>query len=137
MSNFGVFASPERHLVFDVNDFDETAPGPFEWDIKRLAREPGDRRAREWVQGKAASLRGSGRSVSAYREAMRKFAVGSNLEVWYAHLDMDVGDGLDQALARSQPAPSEPTPPWPRRAPKTVRKRSRNLRRSWMASHGS
>jgi uncharacterized protein (DUF2252 family) len=88
MSNFGVFASPERHLVFDVNDFDETAPGPFEWDIKRLA-------ASLEIAGRENGFKAKQRravvvaSVTAYRDAMRKFAVGSNLDVWYAHLDMD------------------------------------------------
>ena len=88
MSNFGVFASPERHLVFDVNDFDETLPGPFEWDIKRLAasleisaRDNGFKRKerRSVVLG----------AICGYLEAMRAFATQTQLEVWYAHLDMD------------------------------------------------
>jgi uncharacterized protein (DUF2252 family) len=88
MSNFGVFGSPERHLFFDVNDFDETAPGPWEWDIKRLAaslevagREndvPRKMRARI-VQG----------SVRSYRETMRELATVSMMSVWYAHLDVE------------------------------------------------
>ena len=103
MSNFGVFASPERHLVFDVNDFDETAPGPFEWDVKRLAasleiagRENGFKAKQRRSVVKAA--------VTAYREAMRKFAEGSHLAVWYAHLDLDDGDGIDPAFARAKPS---------------------------------
>ena len=69
MSNFGVFASPERHLVFDVNDFDETAPGPFEWDVKRLG-------ASLEIAGRENGFKGKERravvvaAVSAYREAM-------------------------------------------------------------------
>ena len=85
LSNFGVFGSPERNLVFDINDFDETLPGPFEWDVKRLAASltvaaqnngfsPAD--AREIT---AASVR-------SYREAMATFAGMPTLEVWYAHL---------------------------------------------------
>jgi uncharacterized protein (DUF2252 family) len=88
MSNFGVFASPERHLVFDINDFDETAPGPFEWDVKRLA-------SSLEIAGRGNGFKAKQRravvvaSVTAYREAMREFALGSNLDVWYAHLDVD------------------------------------------------
>jgi uncharacterized protein (DUF2252 family) len=88
LSNFGAFASPERNLVFDVNDFDETLPGPFEWDVKRLA----------------ASLTVAGRdngfsakvcrkmalaAAEGYRNAMREFADQTFLEVWYAHLDIE------------------------------------------------
>jgi uncharacterized protein (DUF2252 family) len=88
LSNFGAFASPERRLVFDLNDFDETLPGPFEWDVKRLAasfevaaRDRGfDDRARRTVVT---------RSVETYRTAMTTFAAMSNLDVWYAHLDVD------------------------------------------------
>ena len=88
LCNFGVFGSPERHLFFDVNDFDETAPGPWEWDVKRLAasleiaaRDNGFRRGR-----RTSIVR---RAVRSYRETMRDFAQMSMLEVWYAHLDMD------------------------------------------------
>ncbi len=88
LSNFGVFGSAERRLVFDVNDFDETLPGPWEWDVKRLAaslevaaRDNGfaDNRRREIVTATMAS----------YREAMRSFAKMTNLDVWYARADMD------------------------------------------------
>ena len=85
LSNFGVFASPERHLVFDLNDFDETLPGPWEWDVKRLAaslqiasRENGctDADARRTVLT----------AVAEYRRAMNEFARWQTLQVWYAHL---------------------------------------------------
>ncbi len=88
LSNFGIFGSPERHLVFDVNDFDETAPGPWEWDVKRLA-------ASLEVAGRENGLEEKQRrrivrqAVRSYRESMREFADMSMLEVWYAHLDMD------------------------------------------------
>ena len=87
LSNFGLFGSAERRLMFDVNDFDETLPGPWEWDIKRLA----------------ASLEVAGRDngftpkqrrdivvacVSRYRQAMREFAAMTNLDVWYARADI-------------------------------------------------
>ncbi len=88
LSNFGVFASPERRLVFDINDFDETLPGPWEWDVKRLAasfaaagRENGyalKDRQRIVVGG-----------VAAYRKAMAAFAGMRNLDVWYARLEID------------------------------------------------
>jgi uncharacterized protein (DUF2252 family) len=87
LSNFGLFGSAERRLMFDVNDFDETLPGPWEWDVKRLA----------------ASLEVAGRdngftakqcrdaitaTVARYRMAMREFASMTNLDVWYAHADI-------------------------------------------------
>jgi uncharacterized protein (DUF2252 family) len=88
LSNFGVFGSAERRLVFDVNDFDETAPGPWEWDVKRLA-------ASLEVAARDNGFSGKKRraivaaAVAQYREAMRGFADMTNLEVWYAHADMD------------------------------------------------
>ncbi len=88
LSNFGVFASPERRLVFDLNDFDETLPGPWEWDVKRLAvsmliaarhngfsRKDEDRVVLD--------------TVGEYRTAMAAFAAMKNLDVWYAHLDVE------------------------------------------------
>jgi uncharacterized protein (DUF2252 family) len=86
LSNFGAFASPERRLLFDVNDFDETLPGPFEYDVKRMAasftvaaRNNGFAKA----DTKAATLG----SVTAYREAMAGFAAMGTMDIWYAHLD--------------------------------------------------
>src|SRR3954465_3176939 len=88
LSNFGAFGSPERRLLFDINDFDETLPGPWEWDLKRLA-------ASFAVAGRENGFAEGDRNtvivatVAAYREAMRAFAGMRNLEVWYAHLDVD------------------------------------------------
>jgi uncharacterized protein (DUF2252 family) len=88
LSNFGVFGSPERRLMFDVNDFDETLPGPWEWDVKRLA-------ASLEVAGRDNGFSRSQRAavviaaVTRYREAMRSFAGTSNLDVWYAHADVE------------------------------------------------
>jgi uncharacterized protein (DUF2252 family) len=88
LSNFGAFASPERRLVFDVNDFDETLPGPFEWDVKRLA-------ASLAVAGRDNGFPGKARrkiilaAAEGYRVAMRAFAEQPLLEVWYAHLDIE------------------------------------------------
>ena len=88
LSNFGLFASPERRLLFDLNDFDETLPGPFEYDVKRMAasftiaaRNNGFSRA----DTRAATLA----SVTAYREAMAGFAQMPTMDIWYAHLDED------------------------------------------------
>jgi len=88
LSNFGVFASPERRLVFDVNDFDETLPGPWEWDVKRLAastliaaRENGFP-----VKHQDQAVLDT---VEEYRTAMARFAAMKNLDVWYAHLDVE------------------------------------------------
>jgi uncharacterized protein (DUF2252 family) len=88
LSNFGIFGSAERRLMFDVNDFDETLPGPWEWDVKRLAASlevaargngfPGKQR-REIVMA----------AVGRYRQAMRSFAAMTNLDIWYARADMD------------------------------------------------
>ena len=88
LSNFGIFGSAERRLVFDVNDFDETLPGPWEWDVKRLAtslevaaRENGFPRKRRHALVRAA--------VARYRTAMREFSGMSNLDVWYARVEME------------------------------------------------
>jgi len=88
LSNFGAFASPERNLVFDVNDFDETLPGPFEWDVKRLA-------ASLAVAGRDSGFPAKARrkialaAAERYRTAMREFAEQTFLDVWYAHLDIE------------------------------------------------
>jgi uncharacterized protein (DUF2252 family) len=88
LSNFGAFASPERRLVFDVNDFDETLPGPWEWDVKRLAAS-----MLIAAQDNGFPVKDQERvvleTVEAYRTAMAGFAGMSNLEVWYAHLDIE------------------------------------------------
>ena len=100
LSNFGVFGSPERQLVFDCNDFDETLPGPWEWDVKRLA-------ASIVV---AARMRGFSKSVRnesilalglAYRQSMRQMAAQSNLEVWYSHIEVESGLALLKEQAQT------------------------------------
>src|SRR4051812_24965325 len=86
LSNFGGFASPDRDLVFDLNDFDETLPGPWEWDVKRLA-------ASIEVAGRARGFKRKQRrrivrgAMAEYREAMRRFAGMSVLDVWYSRID--------------------------------------------------
>jgi len=88
LSNFGMFGTPERHLYFDVNDFDETHPGPFEWDVKRLAASL-EIAARERDFGSGQRRAAVAAGVRAYREAMAGFATMSTMDVWYSHLDVD------------------------------------------------
>ena len=104
LSNFGMFASPERRLLFDLNDFDETLPGPFEYDVKRLAasftiaaRNNGFTKA----DTRAATLA----SVAAYREAMAGFAAMGTMDIWYAHLAEDeLLKGVQSAAAEASKA---------------------------------
>ena len=87
LSNFGGFASPERELVLDINDFDETLPGPWEWDVKRLA-------ASVEIAGRERGFDAKQRrnhvsaTVGEYHRAMREFAGLGNLEMWYLHLNL-------------------------------------------------
>jgi uncharacterized protein (DUF2252 family) len=88
LSNFGAYASPERRLVFDINDFDETLPGPFEWDVKRLAASlvvAGRDNSFTDQQCRKIALGGS----KSYRTAMRTFAGQTIFDVWYAHLNIE------------------------------------------------
>jgi uncharacterized protein (DUF2252 family) len=88
LSNFGMFASPERRLVFDLNDFDETLPGPFEYDVKRMAASfliAGRNNGFAKADARAAAMA----SVAAYREAMAEFAQMPTMDIWYAHFDED------------------------------------------------
>jgi uncharacterized protein (DUF2252 family) len=94
LSNFGAFASPERHLVFDINDFDETLPGPFEYDVKRLAASltvaaQNNGFAKPDVKAITRA------AVTAYREAMAEFSSLRTLDIWYAHV---AEDDLKQAV---------------------------------------
>jgi uncharacterized protein (DUF2252 family) len=88
LSNFGAFASPERRLLFDLNDFDETLPGPFEYDVKRMAASftiAGRNNGFGKADTKAATLE----AAKAYREAMAGFAAMGTMDIWYARLDED------------------------------------------------
>jgi hypothetical protein len=87
LANFGTFDSPERDLVFDVNDFDETLPGPWEWDVKRLAASVCVAGRDRGFKGKQITAAVTG-TVAAYREAINAFAAIDNLAVWYAHSDV-------------------------------------------------
>jgi len=99
LSNFGLFASPERILMFDLNDFDETLPGPFEYDVKRMAASF-TIAARNNGFSKADSRAATLASVTAYREAMASFAQMGTMDIWYTHLDEDeLMKGVRGALA--------------------------------------
>ena len=104
LSNFGMFASPERRLMFDLNDFDETLPGPFEYDVKRMAASfliAGRNNGFTKADARAAAMA----SVTAYREAMAGFAQMPTMEIWYAHFDEDQFKTVVQdALAAETPA---------------------------------
>ena len=118
LSNFGVFASPDRRLVFDLNDFDETLPGPWEWDVKRLA-------VSMEVAGRDNGYSAKERrtvlmeTVGGYRKAMREFAAMRSLDVWYARLEIDelMVQLRSQATKGMLSAPKRPSP---RPAPKTA-----------------
>ncbi len=90
LMNFGVFASPERRLEFGLNDFDETYPGPWEWDVKRLA-------ASFAIAGRDNGFSTKDRAkvllalLGAYRSGMHEFAAMTNLAVWYSHIDVEAG----------------------------------------------
>ena len=102
LSNFGVFAAPDRRLIFSVNDFDETLPGPFEWDVKRLVASfavAGRDRDFDTKQRKSINLA----VARSYREAMQDMAQMKKLDVWYARLDVEEID----ARLGSQLKPSE------------------------------
>ncbi|HEY9263738.1 MAG TPA: DUF2252 domain-containing protein [Mycobacterium sp.] len=93
LSNFGAFAAPDRRLVFDLNDFDETLPGPFEWDVKRMVASfaiAGRDREFDDAERRAVNLA----AASSYRLAMQDLAQMRKLDVWYARLDVDELDAL-------------------------------------------
>jgi len=102
--NFGVFAAPDRRLVFDINDFDETSTGPWEWDVKRLV-------ASIEIAARAASFGDKLRRrllltvVRRYRDAMADFAAATNLQVWYARLDpVELVEAWRSAAAAARPS---------------------------------
>lgn len=87
LSNFGVFAAPDRQLVFDCNDFDETCPGPFEWDVKRLVASVAVA-GRQNGFGKRQRRQAALATAAGYRQAMREYAAMRDLEVWYSRIDV-------------------------------------------------
>ena len=102
VSNFGLFASPERSLVFDVNDFDETLPGPWEWDVKRLVTSVSIL-AKENGFGRGERDRVVRSCAQAYRDRMRTLAAMRELDVWYDQTVVDevLVSGVDQTYAQA------------------------------------
>ena len=103
LSNFGAFAAPDRRLVFSINDFDETHPGPFEWDLKRLAASfavAGRDRGFDDKSRRAINL-AVGRS---YREAINRYAGMRNLDLWYARVDVEdlLAEAAQSATAKER-----------------------------------
>jgi uncharacterized protein (DUF2252 family) len=100
LANFGAYASPERRMVFDVNDFDETLPGPWEWDVKRLVASLA---VAGRINNHSAAVRQSitAAAVAEYRTAMSRFASMPAIDVWYSHIDVD--DLLSQVKRQLQP----------------------------------
>jgi len=102
LSNFGIFAAPDRRSVFSINDFDETLPGPFEWDVKRLAASiavAGRDRGFDDATRRAAVTA----AMREYREAMARFAAMRNIDVWYARLDVaSIRDQLGAGASAKQ-----------------------------------
>ena len=87
INNFGVFASPERRLVFDLNDFDEAAPGPFEWDVKRLAASIVVA-GRDKELDRVATRRAVLDAVASYRDWTERYSKMTHLDVWYARIEV-------------------------------------------------
>jgi len=100
LSNFGVFGSPERRLVFDVTDFDETLPGPWEWDVKRLAASL-EVAGRENAYDEQTIRKIVRSAVRRYQKAMAALAELPNLEAWHSHVDLEDTQSFDAAGARA------------------------------------
>ena len=93
VSNFGLFATPERNIIFDVNDFDETLPGPWEWDVKRLAASVHIAARTNGRNEKRASA-AVRMAVAAYREQMQRLSTLTALQLWYTRIDAEAIDDL-------------------------------------------
>ena len=119
--NFGGFATPERNVVFDINDLDETLPAPWEWDLKRLTAEHGDRRARLADDRNRLRPRGLA-TVRSYRQHMADYSAMRALEVWYETISVEdvmavqdektrerMKQRLEKAEERSTPELSSPS----------------------------
>jgi uncharacterized protein (DUF2252 family) len=113
VSNFGAFMAPERRLIFDINDFDETLPGPFEWDVKRLAASFNvAARQQGFKSGKRQEVVAT--AAREYRKEMRRLASMGDLDIWFSRVDVDTverycsdvganrGKQLDRAVAKAE-----------------------------------
>ena len=125
LSNFGAFASPERQLLFDLNDFDETLPGPFEYDVKRLAASFTIAALNNGF-GKGDARDVTLAAVRGYRETMAEFAEMSTMDVWYAHLSEAT---LLEAIERLRAASTDTAEKKGSSKKKKKKKKKRRLRR--------
>jgi uncharacterized protein (DUF2252 family) len=100
--NFGLFATPERHLVFDVNDFDETLPGPWEWDVKRLAASVSVA-ARQAGFGDPLARSAAEAAVEAYHYRVGLYGRQGHLDAWYSRIDVEMLDQMatDERIRRN------------------------------------
>src|SRR5512139_3629149 len=99
LSNFGGFAAPDRRLIFDINDFDETHPGPFEWDLKRLAASFAVA-GRDRAFGEADRRAAVAEAAGEYRREMRRLAAMRTLDVWYERLDIAAIEQFTSQVSR-------------------------------------
>jgi uncharacterized protein (DUF2252 family) len=100
LSNFGGYAAPDRRLVFDINDFDETLPGPFEWDLKRLVTSfEVAGRSRDYTERQRRTV--DVEATRAYREAIAEFGAMRTFDVWYSRIDVDA---FNTQIVRRLPA---------------------------------
>lgn len=124
LSNFGFFAAPDRKIVFSVNDFDETLPGPFEWDVKRLVASFA---VAEHQRGSSDKQRRrvTAQVMKSYRSAMATFAGMRNIDIWYSRITVD--DIVEQFVSVvGKRAVRSSTRAWPRHARRTASRRSTN-----------
>ena len=131
ISNFGVFASPERRQVFDVNDFDETLDGPWEWDVKRMAASvvlAGRQKGYTAQESRQAALR----CVQRYRESMQQFALMNHLDVWYYHIDVETILAMLRGMEGQVPKSSRNA--WNKGRQKPANARASKPFRSWPRS---
>ena len=120
LSNFGGFAAPDRRLVFSINDFDETQPGPFEWDVKRLVASfavAGRDRGFDDEAARAINLA----VARSYREAMSRYAGMRNLDLWYSRDRRRRAHAAEsRRVATREGAQAARDRTWPRRGPRTA-----------------
>ena len=146
LSNFGLFAAPDRSVVFDVNDFDETNPGPFEWDVKRLATSF-VLAARDNGLAKKAGPAAAEAAAASYRDSMASFAAKRELEIWYDRIDVSAHGRRRSGSSPATRASAGPRSKRRRRRPSRGRRRrrgcatpgrrSRRSPRSWTAGAAS
>jgi uncharacterized protein (DUF2252 family) len=137
LSNFGLFASPERRLLFDLNDFDETLPGPFEYDVKRMAASFMTA-ARNRGFGKADARSAALASVTSYRQAMGSFAGMRTMDIWYAHLNEDeLRDTIRNTVTRTEKEAkgAKPTDKDARTAAKLARQAQKTAEKTARKAH--